>query len=208
VPVAWCAPRQIGRHVWCVFSRFHGTSRRAGGQEARERGRLLAELHQHLATLSLGQRPRWIQRAEVLGPQLEGLFRNRAQPDEAKVLLEYVERARTAFEEAGPLPAIVVHGDFTRGNLRYVRGRLSAILDFDFTHLDLRVADFTWPWGWQMCDDFVVGYEEVSPLDPVERAVMRPAFWVGMLEGARDWLLATDKQVSFVNTIATLRRRG
>ncbi|MGH2588553.1 MAG: hypothetical protein ACRDJE_26825, partial [Dehalococcoidia bacterium] len=71
----------------------------------------------------------------------------------------------------------------TPWNIRYARGTLSAVLDFDAAHLDLRVADFALSWrGYQ--DDVVRGYEEVSPLEPVERELLVPVYWAWVIASA------------------------
>ena len=71
--------------------------------------------------------------------------------------------------------AVVIHGDFTPWNIRYARGTLSAVLDFEMAHLDLRVADFALSWRGHH-DDVVRGYEEVSRLEPVEQELLVPIY--------------------------------
>jgi Ser/Thr protein kinase RdoA (MazF antagonist) len=208
--------------VWCLFSYLPGrprqprtsTSRRA---ELRARGRLLAELHADLATLlDLGQRPGWQRREAVLGPRdagpsVEDVIRARVVPDEAVILLDYAARARARFAELGAerLPALLNHGDLAGSNVRYLGGRLSGLIDFDFTHLDHRAADFVWPWQAQH-DDVVYGYEEVAPLSPVERALLTPAYWASVLDAVRLKLLweHLPERASLPRVVAALRRRS
>src|SRR5262249_1206751 len=81
-----------------------------------------------------------------------------------------------------PAP-IPIHGDFTPWNIRYARGRLSGVLDFDAAHLDLRVADFALAWRGRY-DEVLSGYEELSPLEPVERELLVPVYWAWVIGSA------------------------
>jgi Ser/Thr protein kinase RdoA (MazF antagonist) len=197
VPLALTPPAQVGPHIWGLFRYLPGRPRRprtdaALRTEQRARGRLLARLHADLAGLTdLGQRPGWRRREAVLdpwphGPSVEEVIEARVAPGDASVMLEYAGRARARFAALGAaqLPAVVVHGDLIGSNTLYARGVLSGVLDFDLTHLDLRVADFVWTWR-GIHDDFVRGYEEVTPLTAVERALLAPAFWATVLDSAR-----------------------
>jgi aminoglycoside phosphotransferase (APT) family kinase protein len=166
----------------------------AGGRaEQRRRGRLLAQLHADMADMAeWGQREGW-RRAD------EGLFERRGElpvdevlaqyereaPEEGRVLRAYASRMYERLSELlpyAPVP-IVVHGDFTPWNIRYARGTLSAVLDFEMAHLDLRVADFALSWRGRY-DDVVRGYEEVSLLEPVERELLVPIYWAWMIGSA------------------------
>ena len=71
----------------------------------------------------------------------------------------------------------------TPWNVRYLRGALSAILDFDAAHLDLRVADFALSWRGRH-DEIIRGYEDVSPLEPVERELIIPVQWAWVIGSA------------------------
>ena len=99
---------------------------------------------------------------------------------------------------------MVTHGDLIGGNVLYARGALSGVIDFDFAHLDLRVADFVWTWRGRY-DDFVRGYEEVTPLPATERALLAPAYWVTVLDSVRMELLWSDStaRVPLPGTFAT-----
>ena len=70
------------------------------------------------------------------------------------------------------------------GNVLYVKGALSGIIDFGFTHLDHRAADFVWTWRGKH-DDFVRGYEEVTPLTATDHALLAPAYWASVLDSTR-----------------------
>jgi Ser/Thr protein kinase RdoA (MazF antagonist) len=225
VPRALTPPTRVGRHLWCLFHYLRGRPRqpRAAAsrrEDQRRRGRLLASLHADLATLAgLGQRPGWRRRDEVLGPRaggpsVEDVIKERVVPDEAAIMLDYAERARVRFAALQPerLPVMVVHGDLIGSNLLYTRGALSGIVDFDFTHLDHRAADFVWTWRGHH-DDFVRGYEEVTPLTAADRALLAPSFWAAVLESARLELLwgnasPAPERVSLPGVVEYLQRRS
>jgi Ser/Thr protein kinase RdoA (MazF antagonist) len=222
VPQALAPPQRVGRHLWALFRYLPGRPRRPRAPapvqaELRARGRLLAALHADLETLTdLPQRPGWRRREEVLnpwpdGPSVEEIIRARVAPDDAAVMLEYAGRARERFAALGAarLPAMVTHGDLIGSNVLYSRGALSGVIDFDFAHLDLRVADFVWTWRGKY-DDFVRGYEEVTPLTGTERALLAPAYWVTVLDSARMELLwgASAERVPLPGAVAYLRRRS
>jgi Ser/Thr protein kinase RdoA (MazF antagonist) len=222
VPRALTSPTRVGRHLWCLFSYVRGRPRRprtaaSVREDHRRRGRLLAALHADLATLTdLGQRPGWRRRDEVLGPRADGpsveeVIEARVVPDEAAVMLEYADRARARFAalRAERLPVMVTHGDLIGANVLYLRGALGGIIDFDFTHLDHRAADFVWTWRGKN-DEFVRGYEEVTPLTAADRALLAPAYWASVLDSARLELLWGDstKRVSLTGVVEYLRRRS
>jgi aminoglycoside phosphotransferase (APT) family kinase protein len=185
--------------------------------ELRARGRLLAALHADLATLpDRDQRPGWRRRDEVLGPRADGpsvgaVITARVVPGDAAILLAYAARARARFAalRAARLPAMVTHGDLIGGNVLYAKGALSGVLDFDLTHLDHRAADFVWTWRGKH-DEFVRGYEEVTPLPAAERALLAPAYWATVLDSARMELLWDNppERVPLPGAVAYLQRRS
>lgn len=222
VPRALTPPKYVSGHLWCLFSYVSGCPRRprtdaSVREDHRARGRLLAELHADLATLTaIGQRPGWQRRDELLGPRTDGssvedIIKTRVVPNEAVIMLDYADRARARFAElrAERLPVIITHGDLIGSNVRYVKGTLSGIIDFDLTHLDHRAADFVWTWRGEH-DDFVHGYEEVTPLSAVDRALLAPAYWASVLDSARMKLLweHLPEQVSLASRVKALQRRS
>ena len=181
--------------IWCVFPYLHGrspTPRSASGRRSEQmaRGRLLARLHADLAALTnLGQRERWLTTPEGLfdrgskRPAADVLREFAGRDAEGGgILLEYAERAAGRLAELLPSapPPIVIHGDLTPWNIRLANGRLSAVFDFDVTHLDLRVADFALSWRGTH-DGVLDGYEEESPLTEIERGLMIPVYWAWMI---------------------------
>jgi aminoglycoside phosphotransferase (APT) family kinase protein len=223
VPVALTSPVRVGRHLWCLFKYIPGAAKRPRAEKSeredqRSRGRLLARLHADLATLTdFGQRPGWQRREEVLGPRDDGptveeVIRARVVPDEAEIMLAYAERARVRFAKADAArrPAMAVHGDLITGNVLYRRGELSGVIDFDFTHLDHRAADFVWTWRGRN-DEVVRGYEEISPLSETDRALLAPCFWVSVLDWVRYKALHESDQsrrLSASGNVAYLQRQS
>lgn len=198
VPVRLAEPLTTDEAIWCLFSYLPGRAlapRSVAGkiEEQRQRGRLLARLHRDLADLtSLGQRAGWL-RAD------EGLFRRpgwpaagdvlksyeRLDPEGGRILREYSDRSSQRLNEllGDATSPIAIHGDFAPWNLRYAHGKLSGVLDFDLAHLDLRVADFALSWRGRY-DAVILGYEDISPLEPVERELLVPVYWAWMIVGA------------------------
>jgi Ser/Thr protein kinase RdoA (MazF antagonist) len=194
VPVAVVPPVEWAGSVWCLFRYVSGRApalRSAAGirAEQRRRGRLLARLHADMADFAVaGQRPGWCRADEGLvdrtgRPPVDQVLRayERTNPEAGRVLRTHADRTRDAFGELLPrVPApVVIHGDLTPWNIRYERGTLSGVIDFDAAHLDLRVADFALSWRGRY-DEVLRGYEEESPLEPVERALLVPVYsaWI------------------------------
>ena len=179
---------------------------------------LLAALHADLETLTdlpgrdpAGGAGRRCSTPAPDGPSVEDIIKARVVPEDAAIMLEYAGRARERFAALGTarLPAMVTHGDLIGANVLYSRGALSGVIDFDFTHLDIRVADFVWTWRGTY-DDFVRGYEDVKPLTATEGALLAPAYWVTVLNSVRMELLKSNgtAPVPLPGTIRYLRRRS
>jgi Ser/Thr protein kinase RdoA (MazF antagonist) len=189
---------QAAGSIWCAFRYMPGRApapRSVAGRRAeqRRRGRLLAQMHAEMAAfVQAGQREGWRRTDEGLverpgkPPADEVLAQyERSFPEEGRILRAYADRMRERLADLLPhAPApVVIHGDLTPWNIRYTHGSLSGVLDFDVAHLDLRVADFALSWrGYQ--DDVVRGYEEVSPLEPVERGLLVPIYWAWVIASA------------------------
>lgn len=193
VPVA---PLVIaGGAIWCASRYLPGRVSRPRTKtsmlaEQRRRGRLMARLHVDLAEFSsLGQREGFL-------PTDQGLFARdgrppvdevlqayeRDCPEQGSLLRRYADCARERLNRLRPdLPSpIAIHGDIVPWNIRYHKGNVSGLLDFEFTHLDLRVAEFVLAWRGHY-DEVIRGYEEVSPLQPVERASIVPIYWAWVI---------------------------
>lgn len=190
VAPAVAGPVELADFTWSLAPLLPGeppvTRDRA---EQRARGRLLAHLHADLAGLTtIGQRRPWRRCEEILSDQaLDEVLRaaDQERPDEVRVVRWHLERARERVRGL-PLylrPGMVVHGDFTPWNLRFCDGQLSGILDFELAHWDHRVADFALAWRGAY-DDVVLGYDEASPLEPEEWALLTPMWWAYLVEAA------------------------
>ena len=157
--------------------------------EQRSRGRLLAEFHASLETIAdLGQREGWRRGEDILqDASLEPLLIafERTDPQEARVLLWHLERARELIAPLEPRARAgsAVHGDFTPWNLLFWNGKLTGILDFELARSDHRIADFALAWRGQY-DDVIAAYNEISPLEAEEWALLTPLWWAQLIEGA------------------------
>ncbi len=99
-----------------------------------------------------------------------------------------------AATDLSDLPIIAVHGDYHPGNLKYRAGRVVAVLDFDWSHMDYRIYDiglavFYFCGSWQTdsngrirldrMDHFLKAYQRaakehswIEPLFPDETACL------------------------------------
>ncbi len=195
VAPAVLGPQEINGQTWSLAPFLPGEvpvmdcTIHGSHAEQRARGRLLAEFHAGLALVPpLGQRPGWRRCEQILAdPALdEILTRNeRERSEEVPILRWHLEQAReqTASLLLDDWPGIIVHGDFTPWNLRFVDGRLSGILDFELAHADHRVGDFALSWRGKY-DEVILGYDEFSPLSPEEWELITPLWWAQLIEQA------------------------
>ncbi|QHT58569.1 phosphotransferase [Paenibacillus lycopersici] len=176
--------------VWGLFPFLRGEPPSVDNPaaEQRARGRLLAQFHQDLLRLgAFGQRRGWRRCEEILFD--EGLDRllsahEQERPEEEMRMLRWhLERARKRAEglRLHDRPGIVTHGDFTTWNLRFQGDRLTGILDFELAHWDHRVGEFALAWRGKY-DEVILGYDEVSPLEPDEWELITPMWWAGLIE--------------------------
>jgi aminoglycoside phosphotransferase (APT) family kinase protein len=176
-------------HTWRLFTRLPGAPPTVAGPAAeRARGRLLADLHAATASLAdLGQRPGW-RRAEavVADPALSRRLDEYARlfPRPARILRWHADRAHECFSRIDLLDRrlVVLHGDFNARNLLYQGDRLTGIVDFETTHLNHRTSEFALAWQAKR-DEVIHGYEEIRPLDEVDRALLAPTLWSWVLLG-------------------------
>ncbi|MES2463501.1 MAG: phosphotransferase [Armatimonadota bacterium] len=190
VPSAIDGPWERDGHFWSLFTFLPGESPATNDPiaEQRSRGRLLAEFHSDLQQLQdFGQRGTWRRCEEILAdPALDRILSDHEpkRPEDVAVLRWHLNRAR---ERIVGVPLhdrsdIIIHGDFTPWNLRFHRGQLSGILDFELSHHDHRIGDFALSWRGKY-DAVVLGYDEVAPLEPEEWALVTPLWWAGLIEG-------------------------
>lgn len=93
----------------------------------------------------------------------------RDAPEEAAYCTQILARVRDAVAglDTSALPRGLIHGDWHAVNLLYTRGRVTGVLDFDFAHPDLRVADLAISSIVIDDDDAVAlvrGYQSLEPL--------------------------------------------
>lgn len=145
-------PTVVDGAIWVAFSWVDGTHPAVPVDDPPSYGRLLAELHEHTAALvpRLGQRPGWSRLDEFLTAPRPGDDHTMAEllPDFERAfgaagtwLRRLAEDVHERLSGAESCPRVVAHGDFGPGQVLMRDGHLSAVLDWDFTHVDLRVAD-------------------------------------------------------------------
>jgi Ser/Thr protein kinase RdoA (MazF antagonist) len=185
------APVELAGDVWSLFPVLPGEPPATDDalKEQRTRGHLLAEFHASLAQLEgFGQRAGWRRCEAILAdPGLDRILAQREaqRPEEVRILRWHLDRARTrtAGLSLQSRPGLIIHGDFTPWNLRFMNGRLSGILDFEHAHWDHRIADFALSWRGKY-DALVHAYAEVSPLEPEEWELLTPLWWASLIDGA------------------------
>lgn len=217
VPIALTEPIVADGYTWVVYRWLSGSSPdredRAG---QRERGRLLARLHDDLTDLvGLGQRAGWQMAQEVIAdPALDDLLPNfeAAYPVEGHLLRWHADRARQVLAELPVRDAArtVVHGDLAPWNLLFEGDALTGVVDFDIVHLDLAVADFACSWRGRY-DEVIAGYDELRPLSDLDRELLTPVFWAWLFIGVADALreilagTATVDRLSWTTSKLALR---
>lgn len=147
-------PELVNGSVWVAFGWVDGAHPAVPVDDPTSYGRLLAELHEHTAAHvdTLGQRPGWGRLDEFLTLPRSGGGRTMAEvlPDFERAYGERSAWLRRLAEDvhgrltdaaAGSFPLVVAHGDFGPGQVLTRDGNVEAVLDWDFTHVDLRLAD-------------------------------------------------------------------
>jgi thiamine kinase-like enzyme len=112
-------------------------------------------------------------------------------PAEGHIMRWHIERAQEDFEgiDLDGAETIVLHGDLAPWNLLFEGEKLTRILDFEGSHLNYRVADFSNSWrGYQ--DEVIEGYEEVQPLTDLDWQLLVPVWWSWMFIGVKDEIKA------------------
>ena len=218
VPVLVERPMQHAGRTWCLLTKLPGARCTASNRhEQRRRGRLLAEFHDSTQELTdLGQRTGFLLPDAMLNdPSLTAAIKKyeAIRPDLGYILRWYLERA---VELLGTLDLdaadkLVLHSDFIASNILYEDDELSGILDFESTHLNLRVADFAL--SWRGCHDEIIhGYEEVHKLSDLDWKLLVPTFWSWLFIGVGNWLErmspAALGKVDFTWQIKLLTRRS
>jgi Ser/Thr protein kinase RdoA (MazF antagonist) len=136
-------------------------------KQMRCRGRILAELHRELSTVTdVGQRTGW-QRSDEVAYSIEA--QRLPGTNTARTIALLLERVRNRLHAAGAssFPMTVIHGDFIAQNLLFQMEKLSGVLDFDSVHVDLRAVDLACARRSRQ-DEVVRGYLEIAPLRDTE----------------------------------------
>ena len=192
VPAVIEEPIEVDGRIWYLSKFLPGTCRTTNGPEdRRERGHLLAELHEATGRLArMGQRRGFSLADEVIGdPELLGVIREyeKLRPTEGHVVRWHIDQAREAFDclDLDSAGTTVLHSDFAPWNLLYEGESLTGILDFDATHLNYRVADFALAWRGDQ-DEVIEGYEEIHRLSDLDWELLVPVFWAWLLIGVKE----------------------
>jgi aminoglycoside phosphotransferase (APT) family kinase protein len=190
VPVLLEPPLDQDGSTWAIFSWLSGTQRSDADavEERRDRGAILADLHDTTTTLlDLGQRAGCVEAYDVVADEtLDSHLAAYATwfPDEARLMAWHLERCRARFAELDVAAAtrIVIHGDFAPWNLLFEGGRLSGVLDLEASHLNLLVADFALAWR-GYADEVVLAYDARRALDPLDWELLTPVWWSWLFLG-------------------------
>ena len=214
-PVAVPLPSVDGETVvqwnggrYSLFPYLHGAPGQYGDHDLlREKGRLLARLHQDLASLpSRGQRAGFARindldlfvRADGWA-DLEDLLRwyEEVDGDVSSAVRRQCIESREELARLGyhSLPDTVIHFEFVQNSLLFTDSTLTGLLDFDFTHRDARVVDIgrsialdcrqrTGGLNVESVRAFLDGYAQESPLSEIEQRLIVPAIRATMLWNA------------------------
>ena len=199
VPRVIAGPSTVGDQSWAVFARLPGRKLPATSARNRERGRLLALLHNDLETIQVPQRPGWTAHhvgAIALLHELDDLDRALTESGAAERFLAHPHLARTLHGFAEQTvrglhsfgidgqPTAVIHGDFLPWNLLYRGTTVTGILDFEKAHVDLPAADLSFAtWGGRHEEEVVAGYATVRDVDDGLRRAL-PTLWDATCLGA------------------------
>ncbi len=165
----------------------------------RRTGRLLAQLHNAASKLNaLPQVPRLRLREiehwpfEPSGQTLSsGIATAPLERDLRRALQKAVASVSERLAVTGTLPEAMTHFDFHHRNLRVHRGR-TAVLDFDFAHVDERAADIATALHFipdpPVAEAFVDGYDEINHLEDDEHLSL-PALYDARKLLHAAWLL-------------------
>lgn len=199
--------RVIEGRLAVLFARISGeTLAKDGGPYLDRAAAALAELDVALGELhEFEHRPPAfdgdITRVHPLVDDLrEAVAESGIEPDRADILMRDLERtAELAPLLYSSLPQQITHGDFAFGNTLVRNGRITGLLDFEHSGMDVRAMDlavalYRFPAyhdALGQVDTFGRGYSSVLPLDPAEivalpallelRAGLSLMHWVGRM---------------------------
>lgn len=137
---------RLGDRLYELFEYVAGDPFHKDEKETRSSGRALAILHRLTADFQPGAAPptRGYHGSAAVVTQLEQI--RRSSGEESGLAGGLLERYLDAQRQADCLgflnwPRQVVHGDWHPGNLVFKNGDVAAVLDYDASHIDARVAD-------------------------------------------------------------------
>lgn len=183
----------IDGRVWTLMSYLPGEDAVTAQCGNRRRGELLARLHKSLRGLTdLGQRDGRVFADQVIeSPTLDAslAWLESVAPDDARLMHWHRDRARELLAAADlrQLPVSIIHGDFAPWNLLFVNDELTGILDWEFAHLDYRVAEFALSWRGKY-DALVHGFDSLMPLADLEWELLTPIRWAWIFIGVEPFL--------------------
>jgi Ser/Thr protein kinase RdoA (MazF antagonist) len=128
-------------------------------------------------------------------------------PTSAHTIIRHRDRLReSARDIARTCARTIVHGDLIAENLLFVGEQLSGILDFDSTHLDLRIADVACARR-RRNDDVVRGYLEAGTLTDSEIDCVADAWRTSVLRYALQLLKRHDHWKNAADQLAWCARQ-
>ena len=193
----WAVPEILGDPFRAEGAQFQLMSLLPGSPKARAdsderltRGRLLARLHDTLASFPSTQRTGFSTSDQLVRrTELIDALRAYEQVDSrvAYIMLWHLDRVREGFETVplGDADKLTLHGDFAVWNLLFEGDQLSGILDFEATHLNYRAADFALSWRGHQ-DEVVEGYEDVHPLSDLDWELLGLCYWSWLFIGIEE----------------------
>ena len=183
VPSPFAAPDgstlvKVGGRFHALFPFLHGSRL----DDPALHGSVLGRLHATTCQLAIRAKSTWPRLADYARrPFPEALAAYAAaDPDAAAAVIRHHGLVAGELAAIGTADAVAlpVHGDFHTGNLLFQSGQLSAVLDFDFARVDLRVADVAIALGFLVDREartaFVAAYEGQQPLRAAERRLLAP----------------------------------
>jgi homoserine kinase type II len=146
-----------GTAYYAIFDYLPGEDRytwvnpRCSAQELRAAGSLLAQFHSDVATLKAPGRRAEAKIVDLL-PEIERAWSECLARSTGNAFDRYAARydglvrdslwaADVLRRKAGGLPQVTIHSDYHPGNLRFLGGEISGLVDFDWAKVDLRSFD-------------------------------------------------------------------
>jgi homoserine kinase type II len=193
--------------------------------QASAAGQALAELDDALAQVRVPATPDAVARLAygdlgrypLVDDQRAVLTRLPLDQDSIARLLELVDRARLTIPLLyGALPRQIIHSDFDGSNVLLEGNRVTGVVDFEFSHTDLRALDLVialWWWTasslgsgseWEIADAFGRAYVSRQPFLPAEVEALPSLF---QFRSATSLLHGVGRYAQGFASEASLQRR-